>query len=199
MKRLIEIQQELKAPKSQFNSYGNFHYRSCEDILGALKPLLEPRKLVILLNDEIVYIEGRFYVKATATLWDTEVNKELIHTTAYAREEESKKGMDGSQVTGASSTYARKYALNGLLAIDDVKDSDTTNKGDDKKKTKDEPFVPDVIKNQDDTDIYIGLSETIDTKSALKYFNEYKDKVNDKAAFTQAWKDHIKTFGKKEE
>ena len=199
MKRLMEIQQELKAPKSQFNSYGNFHYRSCEDILGALKPLLEPRKLIILLNDEIVYIEGRFYVKATATLWDTEVNKELIHTTAYAREEESKKGMDGSQVTGASSTYARKYALNGLLAIDDVKDSDTTNKGDDKKKPKEEPFVPDVIKNQDDTDIYIGLSETIDAKSALKYFNEYKDKVNDKAAFTQAWKDHIKTFGKKEE
>ena len=199
MKRLIEIQQELKAPKSQFNSYGNFHYRSCEDILGALKPLLKPRKLIILLNDEIVYIEGRFYVKATATLWDTEVNKELIHTTAFAREEESKKGMDGSQVTGASSTYARKYALNGLLAIDDVKDSDTTNNGDDKKKTKDEPFVPDVIKNQDDTDIYLGLSETIDTKSALKYFNEYKDKVNDKAAFTQAWKDRIKAFGKKEE
>lgn len=201
MKRLIEIQKELKAPKSQFNSYGNFYYRSCEDILGALKPLLEPRNLVILLNDEIVFIESRFYVKATATLWDTEVNKELIHTTAYAREEESKKGMDGSQVTGASSTYARKYALNGLLAIDDVKDSDTTNKGDDKKKSKDEPFVPDIIKNKetDDTDIYLGLSETVDTKSALKYFNEYKDKVNDKAAFTQAWKDHIKTFGKKEE
>lgn len=197
MKRLIEIQQELKAPKSQFNSYGNFHYRSCEDILGALKPLLEPRKLIILLNDEIVYIEGRFYVKATATLWDTEVNKELIHTTAFAREEESKKGMDGSQVTGASSTYARKYALNGLLAIDDVKDSDTTNKGDDKKKTKDEPFVPDVIKKQeiDDTDIYIGLSETTDTKSALQYFTKYKDMVNDSKAFRQAWQDHIKTFG----
>lgn len=191
MKRLIEIQQKLKAPKEQNNSFGGYKYRSCEDILEAVKPLLSEQKLFILLNDDIVFVEGRFYVKATVTLFDEE-GKELTHTSAFAREEESKPKMDGSQVTGSSSSYARKYALNGLFAIDDTKDSDATNTHGKEEKTKNADFVPDVI--YDDTDIYVGLSETIDSKSALKYFNEYKDKVNDKAAFTQAWKDHIKTF-----
>lgn len=124
--KLTEIQTELKAPKGQYNSFGKYNYRNCEDILEALKPLLKNQSLVILLSDEVVMIGTRYYVKATATITDGEGK---ISTTAYAREEESKKGMDGSQVTGASSSYARKYALNALFAIDDTKDSDTTNNG----------------------------------------------------------------------
>lgn len=124
--KLTEIQTELKAPKGQYNSFGKYNYRNCEDILEALKPLLKKQSLVILLSDEVVMIGTRYYVKATATITDGEGK---ISTTAYAREEESKKGMDGSQVTGASSSYARKYALNALFAIDDTKDSDTTNNG----------------------------------------------------------------------
>jgi hypothetical protein len=120
--KLAEIQQKLKAPKSQFNKFGNYEYRSCEDILNALKPLLGGA--VILLSDEIVQIGERYYVKAAATLTD---GKELVTTTAYARESIDKKGMDDAQITGSASSYARKYALNGLFAIDDTKDSDTTN------------------------------------------------------------------------
>ena len=125
-KKLVEVQFELKAPKGQYNNFGKYSYRNCEDILEAVKPLLKDKGLSIVLSDTPEIIGGRFYIKATATLSDGETT---IQTTAYAREEESKKGMDGSQVTGASSSYARKYALNGLFAIDDNKDSDTTNKG----------------------------------------------------------------------
>ncbi|MBQ3969220.1 MAG: ERF family protein [Clostridia bacterium] len=122
--KLVAVQSELKAPKSQRNNFGKYNYRSCEDILEAVKPLLKQHELTILLQDDIVNIGTRYYVKATAILSDGETT---ITATAFAREEESKKGMDGSQVTGASSSYARKYALNGLFAIDDTKDSDTTN------------------------------------------------------------------------
>lgn len=125
-KKLLKIQQELKAPKNIFNNYGGFHYRNAEGILESLKPLLDELKCLILLEDTLVMVGERYYVKATAKLLDTESIEE-IRVSAYAREEETKKGMDGSQITGASSSYARKYALNGLLAIDDVKDSDTTN------------------------------------------------------------------------
>ena len=125
--KLMHIQTELKAPKSQFNSFGKYHYRNLEDILEALKPLLEKHKVIINVTDEIVLIGERYYVKATATLTDLEEWGSLS-STAYAREEESKKGMDASQLTGSTSSYARKYALNGLFAIDDTKDSDTTNK-----------------------------------------------------------------------
>ena len=130
--KLIAIQSELKAPKSQYNNFGKYAYRNCEDILEALKPLLKEHKSTIYISDEIVTVLERFYVKATVTFIDAETG-ESITNTAYAREEESKKGMDGSQVTGASSSYARKYALNGMFAIDDTKDSDftnTTTKGD---------------------------------------------------------------------
>ena len=123
--KLIKIQNELSVPKNQFNSFGNYNYRSCEDILEALKPLLAKEKLLMTITDEIVEIGGRNYVKAIIKLSDG--TKELTYS-AYAREEESKKGMDGSQITGASSSYARKYALNGLFLIDDTKDSDATNK-----------------------------------------------------------------------
>ena len=124
--KLIAIQSELKAPKSQYNNFGKYAYRNCEDILEALKPILKEHKSTIYISDEIVTVLERFYIKATVTFIDAETGEKIINT-AYAREEECKKGMDGSQVTGASSSYARKYALNGMFAIDDTKDSDFTN------------------------------------------------------------------------
>ena len=137
--KLMNIQQELKAPKGQRNSFGNYNYRSCEDILEAVKPLLEKYKCVLTISDELVNIGDRYYIKATATLWDVENKGEeldmqervrtidclKITNIAYARESLEKKGMDESQITGATSSYARKYALNGLFAIDDTKDADT--------------------------------------------------------------------------
>lgn len=129
--KICDIQLKLKAPKSQYNNFGKYNYRNCEDILEAVKPLLNEHKLVLSLSDSIEAIQGRFYVKATVIVTDGE---NVHKVEAYAREEESKKGMDGSQVTGASSSYARKYALNGMFAIDDTKDSDTTNTGKDQPK-----------------------------------------------------------------
>ena len=126
--KLAAVQSALKAPKSQFNKFGNYKYRNCEDIIEAVKPLLKANNLLLILTDDIELIGDRFYVKATATVVDT-TDGTPIYVTAYAREEENKKGMDGSQVTGASSSYARKYALNGMFAIDDNKDSDATNTG----------------------------------------------------------------------
>ena len=124
--KLANVQAALKAPKGQYNSFGKYKYRSCEDIVESVKPLLKQNGLLLTMSDDIRHIEGRFYVVATATIIDVADGKS-IESTAYAREEENKKGMDGSQVTGASSSYARKYALNGLFAIDDNKDSDSTN------------------------------------------------------------------------
>ena len=126
MKELIEIQQKLKAPKEQFNDYGKYKYRSCEDILEALKPLLYEYKCQLTLKDELIYVGTRYYIKATATIMNGQGHE--VSTTALAREEETRKGMDGSQITGTSSSYARKYALNGLFCIDDTKDIDYTNK-----------------------------------------------------------------------
>lgn len=148
MKRLLEIQQKLKAPKGQFNSFGNYKYRSCEDIVEAVKPLLAEQKLVLNLSDDIHEVGGRIYVQAVATLFD-ESGKQIAYSVGFAREEESKKGMDSSQITWSCSSYARKYALNWLFAIDDWVDSDSTNKGEvkeTKKKeekdiTKEWPFV----------------------------------------------------------
>ncbi len=125
---LFNIQQELKAPKSQHNDFGNFSYRSCEDILEAVKPLLKANNCVLTISDELVNIGERYYIKATATLKSVE-DGDNISNSAYAREPAEKKGADLSQITGACSSYARKYALNGLFCIDDVKDSDTTNNG----------------------------------------------------------------------
>jgi hypothetical protein len=126
--KLLSIQTELKAPKSQYNSFGKYNYRNCEDILEAVKPLCAKYKAVSVMGDEVIQIGERYYIKSTARLIDLE-SEGVVENTAYAREEAEKKGMDGSQVTGASSSYARKYALNGLFAIDDTKDSDTTNNG----------------------------------------------------------------------
>lgn len=127
--KLLLIQRELKAPKSQYNSFGKYNYRNCEDILEAVKPICAKVNAAVLLTDEIVPIGDRYYVKATAMLLDTEQPSTPITVSAFAREESEKKGMDASQVTGASSSYARKYALNGLFCIDDTKDSDSTNDG----------------------------------------------------------------------
>lgn len=124
MKELIAIQSELKAPKNQWNDFGKYNYRSAEDILEAVKPLLKKYECHLTISDEMVVLGDRYYVKATASLTKGD---ETIETTAFAREEESKKGMDASQITGSTSSYARKYALNGLFCIDDTKDPDYTN------------------------------------------------------------------------
>lgn len=127
--KLLAVQQGLKAPKDQRNTFGGYNYRSCESILEAVKPLLKEQKLVLFFEDSLREIGNRIYVCATARLLDAEAKPGdgtvIIETTAYAREEETKKGMDASQVTGAASSYARKYALNAMFAIDDTKDADT--------------------------------------------------------------------------
>jgi hypothetical protein len=123
--KLAMIQQKLKAPKSQVNTFATYKYRSCEDILEAVKPLLND--LVLTISDDIVEVGGRVYVKATASLSS---GSGSVSTTAFARESLSKKGMDDSQITGSASSYARKYALNGLFCIDDTKDADATNEHD---------------------------------------------------------------------
>ncbi|MEG1582292.1 MAG: ERF family protein [Clostridia bacterium] len=123
MEELIKIQKELKAPKGQKNTYSNYMYRSCEDILNAVKPLLSTNECLLTLSDNIVEVASRIYVKATAKL--TNKNGQICETIAFAREEEVKKGMDAAQITGSASSYARKYALNGLFCIDDTKDADT--------------------------------------------------------------------------
>lgn len=124
--KLLSIQTELKAPKSQYNKFGGYNYRNCEDILEALKPLLKRHNATVLLTDKIENIGDRFYVRANATFIDIE-SGEKVMVSALAREDLSKKGMDSSQVTGSTSSYARKYALNGLFCIDDNRDTDTLN------------------------------------------------------------------------
>lgn len=132
MESLKHIQNELKAPKNQTNTFGGYKYRSAEDILEAVKPLLYKYNCTLTISDDIVEVGGRIYVKATATLKD---GSAVETATAFAREPETKKDMDDAQVTGSTSSYARKYALNGLFAIDDTKDADYLNKGEEKKTT----------------------------------------------------------------
>lgn len=121
--KLRQVQMKLKAPKSQINSFGGYKYRNCEDILEAVKPLLDEAKLTLVLSDELLNIGDRYYVQATATVYDEESGQ--VSVRAIAREEETKKGMDAAQITGSASSYARKYALNGLFNIDDTKDADS--------------------------------------------------------------------------
>jgi len=123
---IVKIQEELKAPKNQRNNFGGYNYRSAEDIIEAVKPIAHKYGYYLIISDEIVEVGGRIYVKATARLQPNEAGN-IYSATGWAREEETKKGMDGAQITGAASSYARKYALNGLLAIDDTKDADATN------------------------------------------------------------------------
>ena len=124
--KLQLIQAELKAPKGQTNKFGGYRYRSCEDILTALKPLMSKYECALVITDNIVEVGGRVYVNATASLGDT-LSGDFLNANGFAREAETKKGMDDAQITGSASSYARKYALNGLFAIDDTKDPDATN------------------------------------------------------------------------
>lgn len=137
--KLLKIQSELKSPKGQTNTFAKYKYRSCEDILEAVKPLLKENKLTLVLTDEVVNIGVHNYVKSVAVLADGDTDTNAIHATAYAREAEDKKGMDDAQITGAASSYARKYALNGLFAIDDTKDADT----------KDNTHEPEIVAEMD--------------------------------------------------
>lgn len=163
MKELLQIQSELKAPKGQFNAYGKYKYRSCEDILEAVKPILKKNNCTLLLSDSLIYVGERYYIKATATLVNAEGKS--VSTEAYAREEETKKGMDASQITGASSSYARKYALNGLLCIDDNKDSDTTNTGDNT------PAAPAKTSKEDNAEVEKAIAEINAAKSKEELIN----------------------------
>ena len=122
--KLLTVQAQLKAPKNQFNKFGGFRYRSCEDILEAVKPILKEQGATLIIKDNVVDVGGRIYVEATAVFADT-TSDESLYSKAYARESDTKKGMDASQLTGTASSYARKYALNGLFLIDDTKDADT--------------------------------------------------------------------------
>lgn len=143
--KLVAIQQELKAPKGQYNSFGKYKYRSCEDILEAVKPILAKHKVLLTISDDIVAVGERIYVKAIAKLDDAEGDGFVVNT-AWAREEDTKKGMDGSQITGTASSYARKYCLNGLFLIDDTKDADTDEYY--KKTHKEEPEKKPVTESQ---------------------------------------------------
>lgn len=187
MKRIIEIQQKLKAPKNQYNSFGGYKYRSCEDILEGVKPLLAEFKLCLILKDDIVNVNDRYYVKATATIYDDE-GKEIVSSSSMAREELNKKGMDSSQITGATSSYARKYALNGLFAIDDAKDADATNTH-----NKTEKKAKEIDKMNNDLDIFEGLKSCSDIVNLQKYFKANYKNVIDKNKFIK-----IKDIKKKE-
>jgi hypothetical protein len=174
--KIVAIQGELKAPKNQYNSFGKYKYRSCEDILEALKPLLVKEGLLLTITDDIVMVGDRVYVKATVSVTDGE------HTAtncAFAREEDTKKGMDGSQVTGASSSYARKYALNGMFCIDDTKDADATNthgKGNAEKPTDDNPLL----------DMALSDVRNAKTKKELLAVYESYQALQTNAKFTSA-------------
>lgn len=173
--RVQKIQEELKAPKNQFNAFGKYKYRSLEDILEAVKPLLARYGMCITITDTIVQLGERYYVRATAILSD---GTERMTCDGYAREPETQKGMNEPQITGAASSYARKYATNGLLAIDDAKDGDATNKnGASKPKEKqqeivDQAFFDFTTENKDDLAEGFGFSKEKFTEAIIKHFEK---------------------------
>ena len=171
--KIINIQQKLKAPKTQRNNFGNYNYRSCEDILEAVKPLLEENKCFLVITDEIINLGNRYYVKATAKLINDD-GALIAENNGIAREEESKKGMDGSQITGASSSYARKYALNGLFGIDDTRDSDYTNTTVDEVKSTFSQAKEIKTPTMDEVKQYL-MDKQYTTFSANKFFNYYNN------------------------
>ena len=164
--KLLYIQNELKAPKNQFNKFGNYKYRNAEDILEAVKPICLKYKAVINVCDTIIQVGDRYYVQANAIITDVEKPAEYIENKASAREEENKKGMDSSQVTGATSSYARKYALNGLLCIDDTKDTDSEEY---QKSEKKEVMITDSQK-----ELIISKFDKEDIKTYLEELNKSK-------------------------
>lgn len=189
--KLMTIQGALKAPKGQYNSFGKYKYRSCEDILESVKPLLSAHDCALVITDDIMMIGDRIYVKATAKLIS---GSEQVESSAFAREESEKKGMDSSQVTGAASSYARKYALNGLFCIDDTKDSDATNthgqqpKEEPKTQPKEEPKKEEPKNTQPKMQpVYdeISNAQTIDQLKAIhKKYPHLKDNKDFVAALT---------------
>lgn len=201
--KLNIIQQKLIAPKGQYNSFGKYYYRSCEDILEGVKSLLKETKTTLTITDDLILIGDRYYLKATATLTDCETG-ESVTNSAFAREEESIKGMSGSQITGASSSYARKYALNGLFCIDDVADADTRNNNDSepapaptKKKAKSKTMNTELLEElvakcvADDIDISavckvykVDSKDDLEEKyckNALDNWDKLKQRINGKA------------------
>lgn len=156
--RLQAVQMELKAPKDQYNNFGKYSYRSCEDILEVVKPLCQKQGLLLSLTDEIVEMGGRNYIKSIARVIEMETGKDFF-TVAFAREDETKKGMDGSQISGCASSYARKYALNGLFCIDDTKDADTRdNRSEVQLTTQKQQNELEVLCQKTGTDLQIVLS-----------------------------------------
>lgn len=127
-KKILNVQADIRVPKGKFNAFGKYKYRNCEDILRAVKPLLKRENLILTISDEVLPLQDRYYVKSTATIIDAE-SGDSVSASGWAREEETKKGMDASQVTGSTSSYARKIALSGCLLLNDILDSDTTNDG----------------------------------------------------------------------
>lgn len=172
--KLLQIQSELKAPKSQYNSFGKYYYRNCEDIQEAVKPLLAKYSCALIVGDEVIQVGERFYIKATARLVDIDSAEEITNS-ASAREEDSKKGMDGSQVTGTSSSYARKYALNGLFSIDDSKDADNDGKADDKDKLLKE-FKEEISRTKKSVSYFVGNAKV--TKIEDMNANDLKEAIN---------------------
>lgn len=173
MKELQIIQSKLKAPKGNYNSFGKYKYRSAEDILEAVKPLLNEENCILTLSDEIVQVGDRYYIKATCTLVNSD--GQIVETSAFARETETKTGMDASQITGTASSYARKYALNGLFCIDDTKDADALNTSAEytQQPAKTKPAQPkgnQVIKAKDDDgleDAYLIMKPQIETCGSI--------------------------------
>lgn len=195
--KLLSIQNELKAPKNQYNKFGKYNYRSCEDILEAIKPLCLKYGAVLLVDDYVEQVGERFYIKAKASLIDIETEQE-IYACAYAREIESKKGMDSAQVTGATSSYARKYALNGLFCIDDTKDVDTQEYQEKKQMNNNQPknsnsyeqvgieqatLLGEIDKRVEEL---LKLGVDVKSKGALHFINKFNNGKNDINTMTQA-------------
>jgi hypothetical protein len=185
MQRVISLQTRLKAPKSQYNKFGGYNYRKCEDILEGAKDLLDELDLSIVITDEVVMVGERYYVKATAMLIDALDPVNQLDSVGFSREELDKKGMDQSQITGASSSYARKYALNGLLMVDDSVDSDGTNDHGKKPTESSKPERTTTKSTPKDS----GSSSIMD--SAVNYIKTQKDKQKAYEAITKKYGDQL--------
>lgn len=172
LERVTALQNELKAPKSRYNSFGKYAYRSCEDIVEAVKPLCEKYGLMLHISDSIELVGARFYIKAQAKLYDASAPQsgEWIGSIGWAREDETKKGMDGSQITGTASSYARKYALNGLLLIDDTKDADTDEYA--KQTGRKEDYMATISKFKNIADLEIWWQSNLDDLKAQPNYKE---------------------------
>ena len=194
-RKLLIVQMALKAPKNQKNTFGNYNYRSCEDIVEAVKPILVENNLLLTISDELVQKGERYYIKATIIITDTETGKKH-EVSGYAREEENKKGMDSMQLTGATSSYARKYALNGMFAIDDTKDSDATNEhgkgskpSSKKNYSKKTTTKKTTTKKTDDAGICDGCGTSI-SKGNISYCQSNKDKFGGKNLCFKCQEEH---------